>query len=218
MKELSENLKRLRESKKVSKSDLARLLGIAPSAYSVYETGLKKVGDREPTLTNLIKLAAFFNVTVDELLNGNEYERCKTLWESVGFEVKNQSGKIFLKQLELPEYLSQKNSQEINILAYASPPVVFDNEGDFIKMTYNMEKFCQKRFLWNCRDFFVDKIFAEISMALNEKIEPEENEESETDIPFDYNLIKGNDSIKEGESLFSRTIKITADKTKKMSG
>lgn len=126
MKELSENLKRLRESRNVSKSELARLLNIAPSAYSAYETGLKKVGDREPNLTNLIKLADFFNVTVDELLNYHvdEYERCKDFWKSAGFEVvdfKDKDGNFIAPVLK-------KVVGEKNLMFYSKEKFIEDTQ------------------------------------------------------------------------------------------
>lgn len=143
MKELSENLKRLRESRKVSKSELARLLNIAPSAYSVYETGLKEVGDREPTLTNLIKLAYFFNVSVDELLNYHidEYKRCKNLWESAGFKISTEE-----------KYIDEKIFQDLTKVYCFDADDLKDFTGKifFIKVTgfseHNISiEFCCKR-------------------------------------------------------------------------
>ncbi len=69
MKELSENLKRLREStvssRPMSQTELAKKTGLEPSAISHYECGR-----RVPSLKNLIKLAKALNVSVNVLLRG----------------------------------------------------------------------------------------------------------------------------------------------------
>ena len=59
----AENLKRLREDKNFSKSDMAKKLDITPSAYGAYE--LKR---REPSFDMLCKIAEALHVTTDELL------------------------------------------------------------------------------------------------------------------------------------------------------
>lgn len=56
-------LRTLREDKNLKQSDLASLLNISPSAYGFYEQG-----KREPSLDALIKLAKFFNVSIDYML------------------------------------------------------------------------------------------------------------------------------------------------------
>ncbi len=57
------NLKILRESAKISQADVAKILGITQSNYSRYE-----LGTATPTLPNLLKLADFYNVTLDYLV------------------------------------------------------------------------------------------------------------------------------------------------------
>ncbi len=61
------HLKELRAAKKVSQQDVANYLGITRQAYSNYENG-----NRDPDNETLLKLAEFFDVTVDTLLRGNE--------------------------------------------------------------------------------------------------------------------------------------------------
>ena len=62
-----EYLKRLRLLKNDSQQDVAKFLGISRQAYSNYENG-----NRGPDTETLLKLAEYFNVTVDELLRGKE--------------------------------------------------------------------------------------------------------------------------------------------------
>lgn len=59
-------LKEIRLNRGLSQKTVAENLNCAPTVYSRYETG-----DREPSIDMLLKLAAFFGVTVDYLL-GNE--------------------------------------------------------------------------------------------------------------------------------------------------
>ena len=60
---LSGNLKYLREKKKLTQAELAKLLGVSRSTYSSYE---KKTS--EPTASLLLQLAQYYNVSTDHLL------------------------------------------------------------------------------------------------------------------------------------------------------
>jgi len=59
----SENLLRLRTEKKLSQPQLAEKVGISLRAYQYYEKG-----EREPTLSTLIALADFYDISLDELV------------------------------------------------------------------------------------------------------------------------------------------------------
>ena len=58
-----ENLKTLRLEKNVGQVELAKSIGVSNGIISLWENGL-----REPTLSNLIALANFFNISLDELV------------------------------------------------------------------------------------------------------------------------------------------------------
>lgn len=58
----SERLKRLRKSKGLKQQELAEILGIKRNTYSDWENG-----KTEPSFDNLIKLADFFEVSLDWL-------------------------------------------------------------------------------------------------------------------------------------------------------
>ena len=60
-------LKELRKSKGISQLRLAVLLDTTQNTISRYETG-----EREPGITELIRIADFFNVSVDYLLERTE--------------------------------------------------------------------------------------------------------------------------------------------------
>ncbi len=61
-----ENLKDLRTEKKLGQVELATAIDVSKGIISLWENGL-----REPNMSSLIKLAAFFDVSIDELVGYN---------------------------------------------------------------------------------------------------------------------------------------------------
>ncbi len=61
-----DNLKELRVEKKIGQVELAKAVGVSKGIISLWENGL-----REPNMYSLIKLAKYFNVTLDELVGFN---------------------------------------------------------------------------------------------------------------------------------------------------
>ncbi|MCH5153212.1 MAG: helix-turn-helix transcriptional regulator [Clostridiales bacterium] len=61
--EFGEILRELRTDKKLTQPQLAEAIGVSKSMISVWETGLS-----EPTASNIIKLAKYFEVSTDYLL------------------------------------------------------------------------------------------------------------------------------------------------------
>lgn len=57
-------IKYLRENAELTQSDVAKIIGVTQSAYSLYENGLRDI----PTDT-LIKLADFYRCSIDYLLS-----------------------------------------------------------------------------------------------------------------------------------------------------
>lgn len=62
-----DNLKKCRESKGMSQKDLAEIIGVAPSTYSLYESGA-----REPDVLKIKNIAKALDVTGDYLLFGTD--------------------------------------------------------------------------------------------------------------------------------------------------
>lgn len=62
-----DNLKKCRESKGMSQKELAEIIGVAPSTYSLYESGA-----REPDVLKIKGMAKALNVTGDYLLFGTD--------------------------------------------------------------------------------------------------------------------------------------------------
>lgn len=61
--EFRQNLRKLREVRKITQAEMGRRAGIAAASVSHFETG-----QRAPSLDTLVKLADALNVTVDTLL------------------------------------------------------------------------------------------------------------------------------------------------------
>ncbi len=62
MNKFAERLKYLRNEKGIGQVPLANQLGVSKSTISLWENGL-----REPTLSNIIAIAEFFQVSTDYL-------------------------------------------------------------------------------------------------------------------------------------------------------
>ena len=63
MMEFGEILRELRTDKRLTQPQLAKEIGVSKGIISCWETGMS-----EPTASNIIKLAKFFDVTTDYLL------------------------------------------------------------------------------------------------------------------------------------------------------
>lgn len=65
---IGENIKRLREQRNIKQQEIADLIGMHRSNYSKIESG-----QREVSVIALDKIAAFFGITIDELVHlGND--------------------------------------------------------------------------------------------------------------------------------------------------
>ncbi len=58
------NLKGIREDKDLTQKDIAKMLNVSQNTYSQYETGVISL-----TAETLIKLANYYNVSIDYLLD-----------------------------------------------------------------------------------------------------------------------------------------------------
>lgn len=64
-------IKYLRENAELTQSEVAKIIGVTQSAYSLYENGLRDI----PTDT-LIKLADYYRCSIDYLL-GRDFDRSR---------------------------------------------------------------------------------------------------------------------------------------------
>ncbi|MBN2984001.1 MULTISPECIES: helix-turn-helix domain-containing protein [Cohnella] len=63
---MGHRLRELRLNRSLSQEEVARHIGITRSAYSHYE-----INNRQPVYETLIKLAEFFDVSLDYIIGGN---------------------------------------------------------------------------------------------------------------------------------------------------
>ncbi|WP_027084858.1 helix-turn-helix domain-containing protein [Cohnella panacarvi] len=63
---MGDRLRALRLQKKISQGEVARYIGITRSAYSHYE-----INNRQPVYDTLIKLSAYFDVSLDYIIGGS---------------------------------------------------------------------------------------------------------------------------------------------------
>lgn len=62
-----DNIRLLRRKKNISMKELGKIVGVAESTISLYETE-----KREPDISTLIKLAKYFGVTIDYILGASD--------------------------------------------------------------------------------------------------------------------------------------------------
>lgn len=67
---MGDRLRQLRLERRLSQEEVARQVGITRSAYSHYE-----INNRHPVYETLMKLASYFNVTLDYIIGGNDTKR-----------------------------------------------------------------------------------------------------------------------------------------------
>jgi len=63
---MGDRLRELRLKRNLSQEEVARQIGITRSAYSHYE-----INNRQPVYDTLIKLSAYFEVTLDYIIGGD---------------------------------------------------------------------------------------------------------------------------------------------------
>lgn len=63
-------LKKIREQQNLNQQKVAMDLNISREALSHYETG-----KREPSLSLLVQMSEYFNVSINYLITGNEFKK-----------------------------------------------------------------------------------------------------------------------------------------------
>nr|WP_319570051.1 helix-turn-helix transcriptional regulator [uncultured Draconibacterium sp.] len=92
------NIKRLREDRGIKQSEIADLIGMHRSNYSKIENG-----QREISIAAVDKIAAFFNITIDELVH---------MGEDVPKEV-SMEDKTTVEQVKLIQELDQEEKNMV---------------------------------------------------------------------------------------------------------
>ena len=103
---MSEYLKRLKElrlTKGISQKEIAEYLGITAAAYSLYERG-----NREPKIAILRKIAEYYNVSVDDLLEMNSTPAIP----AVHFNGSGFTEEEMKEILQFAEFIKSKRSEK----------------------------------------------------------------------------------------------------------
>lgn len=98
-------IKELRKQKGMTQASLAKVLKVSDRTVGFYENG-----DRDPDTDTLIKLADFFDVSVDYLLGHSDIR-------NYNYKLKNERPMVILDQkFEFDEELSSEAIKEIEII------------------------------------------------------------------------------------------------------
>jgi len=62
-------IKEFRENKKISQCELSKIIDVSQGTISLWESG-----QYEPSITDLVKLAAYFDCTIDDLIDKSRYD------------------------------------------------------------------------------------------------------------------------------------------------
>lgn len=106
-------LKELRKRNKLTQEDVAKKINKSAIAYGYYEAG-----KNEPDISTLIKLADFFHVSVDELI---EHDYKNTIDKGLLNELE-------LNIIEVMQKLNHENQIRLEASAYALLKVQQDQE------------------------------------------------------------------------------------------
>lgn len=82
---ISVRLRQLRQEHKISCRQLGKDLGLSASALSHYETGINA-----PSMENILKIAEYFHVSVDYLLERSEFRNQEDIQKKVQKKVVKQ--------------------------------------------------------------------------------------------------------------------------------
>jgi len=103
---LGDKINTLRKSNKITQMQLSKALGVSTGAVGLWE-----LDKREPDSMTLLKIAKFFNVTVDYLLN-NEKDNTITIIGSNGYYQKYTLTEDKIKAIAiLAETFDKKNDK-----------------------------------------------------------------------------------------------------------
>lgn len=100
-----EHLQELREDREISRKELSAYLNISVSALGMYEQGR-----REPNIETLIRIADYFNVSLDFLLgrtfSGNNVKELKE-----ALHLKNEIKNLPVEYRELIKFMLEVNKK-----------------------------------------------------------------------------------------------------------
>ncbi|MDF2722552.1 MAG: xre [Paenibacillus sp.] len=114
---MKDTLSRLRKTKKITQQEVADALGIARNTYTQYE-----LGRRVPDYETMKKLAAYYNVSIDYLLDGTTTQTVQ-----LADLLTKADMRIFVGEYELPP---QHRGQLLTIIRAFSEAVIQREKAD----------------------------------------------------------------------------------------
>lgn len=113
-----ENLKFIREEKKLTQNELANLLNVSKANISRYELGI-----RQPSIDTIFLVAKFFNVSIDWLLGRSSIKNFSS--------VNNNPRDFNTEDLDILEFVKENNDiyqvlQEVKIASNVKVKVFFE--------------------------------------------------------------------------------------------
>lgn len=173
---LSTRLKQLRTEKNLTQTDLANILGIAKTTVAAYEQG-----KNEPSISTLIKIADYFNVSMDYLTGNNDVKNIKYalinkelgLSDNAILNLKkclslNLNASTFIEN-ELFIKLIEAYTEYILLLNLPDPPESYDYGYDSFDMNDSFDVL-QKNFLDHLQDMPSKELYQIYIQSLLQKI------------------------------------------------
>ncbi|AEY65378.1 helix-turn-helix transcriptional regulator [Clostridium sp. BNL1100] len=141
----SENLRKLREFKKMDRTQLAKELDISAQAVGQFE-----LGKRDPSLDTLKKISSFFGVTIDTLISDDDEKvnitKIKDLIKKLNYTIKEFAQDICEPVNEIEKivvYDTEPSPQILNsiCLKYGLPMSFFEERKDseYVNFCKNQE-------------------------------------------------------------------------------
>ena len=136
------NLRNIRVQRGLTQTYMAKSIGLTIAAYRFYE-----IGEREPNLSNLKKIAQILSVSIDDLLGENEkdddFEKAKKLWSAYDYRIEEDiiNGiEIYFNEI-VEKVVVDKGNVERKIYNVVS----LSTKDEFVKLTHEVEESVSKK-------------------------------------------------------------------------
>jgi len=109
---IGDKIKDLRTAKKMTQEDLAKIIGVSTSMVGMYETNVRK-----PSYKVLIKIANYFNVLTDYLLEKSPFKTQKEAEYSIRVAVMEK----IIDHSGIRKYIKDRCLEEIETVSLYTP-------------------------------------------------------------------------------------------------
>ena len=165
-KKIGENIRKVRNGKKLTQKELAEKCGFSNTVLSAYERG-----DRTPGLTTLATIATNLEVSIDRLYFGDENEAFITSVPDMGRRIVNavyylwSIGVINYVSFPLnpmPFYESRNGGEYLYILKYSS---------SIKRLIESLETYKQKENTFDDPNKYLDMLLSSVANEINNMLE-----------------------------------------------